>query len=146
MFLFAFPHLSALQNFKVAKANKNGARLLNFAHSSGEVLLNFLEEHFNCNEFHQTFEHQFIADQNSKYATEMSIFILFGKILTLCIPKSFDVFSRLDSEKGNLIQGKRIRCFEQSKKRIARLQLEALNFTLITQIYFPKCWTIYLYN
>ena len=62
-----------LHNFKVAKANKKGARLLNFSHFPGEMVWNFLEEHFNCNEFRQSFEHQFIGDQNSKYAAEMLI-------------------------------------------------------------------------
>ena len=37
------------------------------------MVWNFLEEHFNCNEFRQSFEHQFIGDQNSKYAAEMLI-------------------------------------------------------------------------
>ena len=87
--LFLFHFSPPCTTSKKAKANKKVQVCWNFTHSFGELLLNFFKEHFNCNEFHQTFEDQFIGDQNSEYATEMSIFIVFGKIFILCIQKSF---------------------------------------------------------
>ena len=87
--LFLFHFSPPCTTSKKAKANKKVQVCWNFTHSFRELLLNFFREHFNCNEFHQTFGDQFIGDQNSEYATEMSIFIVFGKILILCILKSF---------------------------------------------------------